>query len=357
MGLNLQHADTVVIDSCTVSGNSVYGGGAAGGSVAGSGGAGAQAGGGVGLCVGGFGLFGGSTSTGGGNGFTSEGASFYEVQTSLAGNGDGNLVAVWLAFAPSDDGRVRLASRSFDGQVDFAVDDVPVVTLDDPPDTNVSTPLVTLSGTVADPHLDQVSVNGVTAVVTGAGFTATDVALVEGSNLLEAVATDTFGHSATSNQIEIALEDADLVLFLIDATGSMADEIAQLKDNIQAIAAAIDAHLERGPRREPGHHELVSPAGRFRLHYVTEGVDAVAPADVDPANGVPDLVEIAADALDRAWETLKDAASIDSGIIPKDLLSDQEVLKALPMFFRTVRSEKPTAEELEKLIERIRKGR
>ncbi|MGD8855816.1 MAG: VWA domain-containing protein [Chloroflexota bacterium] len=31
------------------------------------------------------------------------------------------------------------------------------------------------------------------------------------------------------------------VLFLIDATGSMADEIAQLKDNIQAIAAAIDS--------------------------------------------------------------------------------------------------------------------
>ncbi|MGD2079345.1 MAG: VWA domain-containing protein [Chloroflexota bacterium] len=30
------------------------------------------------------------------------------------------------------------------------------------------------------------------------------------------------------------------VQFLIDATGSMADEIAQLKDNIQAIAAAID---------------------------------------------------------------------------------------------------------------------
>ena len=53
---------------------------------------------------------------------------------------------------------------------------------------------------------------------------------------------------------------------------------------------------------------------------------------------------------------LKDNASIDAGIIPKDLLSDQETLNSLPMFFRTVRSEKPTAEELEKLIERIRRG-
>ncbi|MDY6950649.1 MAG: helix-turn-helix transcriptional regulator [Thermodesulfobacteriota bacterium] len=56
------------------------------------------------------------------------------------------------------------------------------------------------------------------------------------------------------------------------------------------------------------------------------------------------------------WEMLKDAASIDSGIIPRDLLSDEQVLKALPMFFRTVRSEKPTPEELEKLIEKIRRG-
>ena len=56
------------------------------------------------------------------------------------------------------------------------------------------------------------------------------------------------------------------------------------------------------------------------------------------------------------WQTLKDQASIDAGIIPKDLLSDEDVLKALPMFFRTVRSEKPTPEELDKLIEKIRSG-
>lgn len=51
-----------------------------------------------------------------------------------------------------------------------------------------------------------------------------------------------------------------------------------------------------------------------------------------------------------------DKARIDAGIIPKDILSDQEVLNALPMFFRTIRSEKPTPEELERLIDLIRKG-
>jgi len=54
------------------------------------------------------------------------------------------------------------------------------------------------------------------------------------------------------------------------------------------------------------------------------------------------------------WKALKDKANIDAGIIPKDLLSDKEVLNSLPMFFRTIRSEKPSPEELDKLIRKIR---
>jgi Mg-chelatase subunit ChlD len=42
--------------------------------------------------------------------------------------------------------------------------------------------------------------------------------------------------AANSDRDSIRLD----ILFLMDATGSMADEIAQLKDNIQAISAAID---------------------------------------------------------------------------------------------------------------------
>ena len=53
---------------------------------------------------------------------------------------------------------------------------------------------------------------------------------------------------------------------------------------------------------------------------------------------------------------LKDEAAIAAGSIPKDILRDQEILNSLPMFFRTVRSEKPTREELENLIEKIRKN-
>jgi transcriptional regulator with XRE-family HTH domain len=51
-----------------------------------------------------------------------------------------------------------------------------------------------------------------------------------------------------------------------------------------------------------------------------------------------------------------DMASVDAGNIPEYVMDDKEVLKALPVFFRTVGSVKPTAEELAQLIENIKKG-
>ena len=80
---------------------------------------------------------------------------------------------------------------------------------------------------------------------------------------------------------------------------------------------------------------------------------------IPPARDESKLLEIAT-ILDirlgsPEWEELKDKASIESGIIPKDLLSDPEVVRSLPMFFRTLRSEKPTSEQLDRLIEKIRK--
>lgn len=56
------------------------------------------------------------------------------------------------------------------------------------------------------------------------------------------------------------------------------------------------------------------------------------------------------------WISMKDKAEIDKGNIPSDILSDKELLAHLPMFFRTIRSEKPSEEDLDKLIEMIRKG-
>jgi transcriptional regulator with XRE-family HTH domain len=76
------------------------------------------------------------------------------------------------------------------------------------------------------------------------------------------------------------------------------------------------------------------------------------PQDKDKLDQIAEVLNIQKGS--ELYNELNDKASIDAGIIPKDILSDQETINSLPMFFRTVRSEKPTPEELEKLIKKIR---
>jgi len=78
------------------------------------------------------------------------------------------------------------------------------------------------------------------------------------------------------------------------------------------------------------------------------------PQDEDKLKKIAKIVKIKAGSDD--WKTLSDYANIDAGRIPDYLMSDKEVLKALPVFFRTIGSIKPTQEELSKLIETIKKG-
>lgn len=51
-----------------------------------------------------------------------------------------------------------------------------------------------------------------------------------------------------------------------------------------------------------------------------------------------------------------DQAKIAQGIIPQDILSQPNAAKSLPAFFRTLRNEKPTKEEIDQLIDLIRKS-
>ena len=55
------------------------------------------------------------------------------------------------------------------------------------------------------------------------------------------------------------------------------------------------------------------------------------------------------------WLNFFDYASINRGKIPKDILSEAEFVNTLPVFFRTIRSEKPSKEDLEKLVEILKK--
>ncbi|MBI2266826.1 MAG: helix-turn-helix domain-containing protein [Armatimonadetes bacterium] len=56
------------------------------------------------------------------------------------------------------------------------------------------------------------------------------------------------------------------------------------------------------------------------------------------------------------WNYLVDTARVATGHIPEYILSNEEVMRMLPAFFRTVGNVKPTSEELNSLIEKIRNG-
>jgi transcriptional regulator with XRE-family HTH domain len=55
------------------------------------------------------------------------------------------------------------------------------------------------------------------------------------------------------------------------------------------------------------------------------------------------------------WYTFFDLAAAEQGRIPRDLLADEELVQKLPVFFRTLRGQKPTEEEIEKVLNLLRK--
>lgn len=56
------------------------------------------------------------------------------------------------------------------------------------------------------------------------------------------------------------------------------------------------------------------------------------------------------------WYRFFDCAAADCGIIPQDIMSNEEIVKMLPAFFRTLRGQKPTEAEVRSLVEKLRKS-
>ena len=76
---------------------------------------------------------------------------------------------------------------------------------------------------------------------------------------------------------------------------------------VQAMSAApnlsteFQARLGKLAQRRPDvQHNILSPSGRFRVHYDTEGRHAVSPTD-DDANGIPDYIDLTMAVLDSVW--------------------------------------------------------
>ncbi len=56
------------------------------------------------------------------------------------------------------------------------------------------------------------------------------------------------------------------------------------------------------------------------------------------------------------WIEFFDLAAAANGQLPKDLLTDEEMLDKLPVLFRTLRGAKVPADKLDELINKVRKG-
>jgi transcriptional regulator with XRE-family HTH domain len=77
------------------------------------------------------------------------------------------------------------------------------------------------------------------------------------------------------------------------------------------------------------------------------------PQDEGKLRRIADLIGIEQGSDD--WQAMKDLSRIGPQMLPDDIAADSRIVKALPLFFRTVRSDKPTAEELDRLIELLKK--
>ena len=56
------------------------------------------------------------------------------------------------------------------------------------------------------------------------------------------------------------------------------------------------------------------------------------------------------------WQELSDLAHVDRGEIPGYVMQDEELVKLLPVFFRTIDSIKPTRQEIIQLLESIKEA-
>lgn len=56
------------------------------------------------------------------------------------------------------------------------------------------------------------------------------------------------------------------------------------------------------------------------------------------------------------WYRFFDLAAVDQGLVPADIMEDARLVKALPAFFRTLRGQKPSPDEMRSIAEKIQKG-
>ena len=151
-----------------------------------------------------------------------------------------------LALAASDCGATVNATASLDLDTK-----APVVAIDGPTEGDVfgASP-ITVTGTAVDAHLTSVTVNGVTAQMSGGRFTAAGVPLVQGNNPLVARATDALGRTADSAPVTVELDTVALTAAITDPASGAVVSTPQI--TVRGTALQAQRHPRGGQRRRGG---------------------------------------------------------------------------------------------------------
>ncbi|HSF39574.1 MAG TPA: Ig-like domain-containing protein [Thermoanaerobaculia bacterium] len=175
----------------------------------------------------------------------------------------------------------RLGHEADAAPVPVVVDTrAPVVRLDSPEDPLVATATVTVTGTVEEPHLDEVEVADLPATVAADGtFSVPGVPLVEGPNEIRAIARDTLGHEATSEPVLYVLDTiAPQIAITSPAEG-------ETLTSLQAVVTgtASDTHLS-GVKVNGADATFDEAAGTFQATLIlADGPNVITVVATDRA--------------------------------------------------------------------------
>ncbi len=185
----------------------------------------------------------------------------------------------------------------------------PEIAIDSPaPGTLYAESPISVGGTVADAHLDSVTVNGVVALVEGGRFTAEGVGLAEGGNTLVATASDALGRSTDSAPVEVILDTTAPVVGITDP-----------------VAGAVVATPQITVSGEADDPRLASVSVNGVAADVSAGVFTAT--GVALAEGETFLVATAVDTLGNSADSPSVVVTLDT--LPPEITLDAAALPAL----------------------------
>jgi hypothetical protein len=87
---------------------------------------------------------------------------------------------------------------------------------------------------------------------------------------------------------------------------SATDIMIEARTNLDQLSLSEQQTLKEYLSRPTLDKSYDSPGGSYKIHYTLEGQNAVAPDDIDPANGIPDYVDWVASYCDSAHSCIHD---------------------------------------------------